>query len=94
MHHEDTVVAVRTLHVFAQDVLGGTFLHMVGSNGKKALFLLHHDDISILIDELQHIVSEFVVVLGLADLYLHTGFQGEVVLGGDGIVYQYYPIGE
>ena len=85
---------MRTLHVFAQDMLGGTFLYMVGSNREQSFLLFYHDDVSIFVHQLQHWVLEFVIVLCLADLYFHARFQGKVVLGGDDIVYQYNSVGK
>ena len=84
--HVDTVVAARTLEVLIENGAGGAFLLALGADREQALHLFDHDEVGILVDNLQQLVVELVVALGAADLYLHAGLQGEVVLGGDDIV--------
>ena len=94
VHHEDAVVAVRALHVLIQNVLCGAFLLVVGSHGQQSFLLLHHDEIGILVENLQHGVAELVLVLFTAHLHLHARLQGKVVLRLDVVVHQHHAVGQ
>ena len=72
MHAKDTVIPMLTLYVLIQDALGGTFPLMIGSDGKQPLLLLHHDEISILVQNLQQRMAELMLVLFVADLHFHS----------------------
>ena len=75
-------------------MLCGTFLLVVGSHGEQSLFLLHHDEVRIFVENLQHRMTEFVVMLFPAHLHFHARLEGIVVLRLDVVVHHNHAVGQ
>ena len=80
--------------IFIQDMLGRTLFLFLCCNGKKSFFLFHYDQIGIFVQDLQHRMTELMLVAVFADLYLHARSQREVVLSLDIVIDQHYAVGQ